>query len=275
VDITILHIDAGGQVGEVAQVDAEGGGWNWIDIALDENLVEVPPPMLDQYRLDPLALHDAFNDVDSPKFDDFDDHITLILHGLREGDRLTTYELDVFITPTDLITVHTGESRAVDVLQDNLRSHPELASGGGVEVAARLADGVTRRLLAVVEAFDARADELVAQALAADRHLLNDVAAVRADLAAIRRVVHPQREAIDLIRTSDSPLVSRAARRRFSDVFDVATRTASGLDAARAVMSEAVDAYRGAEARSATEVNKVLTIYAAVLLPLSLIVGKF
>lgn len=37
--------------------------------------------------------------------------------------------------------------------------------------------------------------------------------------------------------------------------------------------SPAVDAYRTAEARSATEVSKVLTIDAALLLPLSLVVG--
>ena len=242
---------------------------------LDPDNDEDPPSILDEYLLDPLAVHDAFNEVDAPKFDDFGNHAVLILHGLRDGDRLTTYELDCFITRTDLITVHTGDSLALTALQDNIRSHPELASGGGAELAARLADGVTRRLLAVVDAFDERADELVRQALVAHRHLLNDVAAVRSDLAAIRRVVQPQREALDLIRSTESDLITRAARRRFSDVFDVASRTTNGLDAARTVMSEAVDAYRGAEARAATEVTKVLTIYAAILLPLSLIVGYF
>ncbi len=273
--MTILHIDSAGSIGDVEHVDPHAGGWHWIDIVIDPDRQEDPPSILDAYLLDPIAVHDAFNEVDAPKFDDFGDHAVLILHGLRDGDRLTTYELDCFITQTDLITVHTGPSRAVDALQDSIRSHPELASGGGAEVAARLADGVTRRLLAVVDAFDERADELVRQALVAHRQLLSDVAAVRADLAAVRRVVHPQREALDLIRTTDSALLTRAARRRFSDVFDVVARTAYGLDAARAVMSEAVDAYRGAEARSATEVTKVLTIYAAILLPLSLIVGFF
>ncbi len=55
----------------------------------------------------------------------------------------------------------------------------------------------------------------------------------------------------------------------------MASRTASGLDAARAALSETLDAYRGAEARQATEVTKVLTVYAAVMLPLSLIAGFF
>ena len=275
VNVTILQFDADGHARDVERVDPDTAGWHWICIQLDDDGSEDPPAIVEPYSLDPIALHDAFNESNLPKFDDFGDHAALVLHGLRHGDRLTTSEIDVFITATDLITVHAGESTSIATMRDSARLHPELASGGCAEFAARLADGVNRRLLAVVDAFDERADELVGQALTADRHLLHDIAAVRADLAAVRRVVLPQREALDLVRTSDSPLLTAAARRRFSDVFDVASRAAYGLDAARSVMSEAVDAYRGAEARAATEVSRVLTIYAAILLPLSLIVGYF
>lgn len=180
-----------------------------------------------------MAAHDAFNELDHPKFDDFGSHALLVLHGLRSNERLETYELDCFITQRALVTVHLGPSPAVDAMRRAAMSHPALLAGGSGEVAARLADGVTRR------------------------------------------IVHPQRETLDLVRTSESELLSDLARRRFSDVFDVAQRTASGLDAARSALAETVDAYRAAEARSATEVSKVLTIYAAVLLPLSLVVGFF
>lgn len=112
-------------------------------------------------------------------------------------------------------------------------------------------------------------------ALAADEGLVRDLTAVRSDLAEIRRAVHPQRETLDQLRRSPSELVSDRGRRRFSDVFDVADRTASGLDAARTALSETLEAYRGAEARQATEVTKLLTIYAAIMLPLTLVVGFF
>lgn len=53
------------------------------------------------------------------------------------------------------------------------------------------------------------------------------------------------------------------------------TSSVQELEAVRAALSETLGAYRGAEARKATEVTKVLTIYAAVVLPLSLIAGVF
>ena len=140
---------------------------------------------------------------------------------------------------------------------------------------ALVADVLTRRLLSVLDAFDDRIEELVVQALRADPDLLEELTAVRRDLVQVRRVVHPQREVLDVLRASPSPLIGQAGRRRFSDVFDVASRAAAGLDEARAALAETLDAYRGAEARQATEVTKVLTVYAAIMLPLSLIAGIF
>ena len=263
--------------GAVAPVRG-GAGWTWIDITVEPNDAdpdaEIDTTLIDPLELDRIAVHDAIHEHDHPKFDDFGDHLLVVLHGLRD-DRVETYEVDCFITEDVVVTFHHGSAPAIDSLWAGLQQHAELALGGCSELAARLADGLSRRLLAVVDAFDVRVDDLIAQALRADAELLADVTAVRSDLSQVRRVVTPQRETLDLLRTSDSPLITPPARRRFSDVFDVASRAANGLDAARSALAETLDAYRGAEARQATEVTKVLTVYAAVVLPLSLIAGFF
>jgi magnesium transporter len=225
-------------------------------------------------RLDPLSVRDAVDERDLPKVDDFGHHLLVVLHGLR-NDVVGTYEVDCFLTADHLVTVHSMESPSIDALWDQVQQRTELASGGPDELLGRLADIVSRRLLLVVDAFDERVEELTRMALAADARLVADLTAVRADVAAVRRAVHPQREALDQLRRTPSELVSDAGRRRFSDVFDVAARTAQGLEAARSALSETLDAYRGAEARAATEVTKLLTVYAAVILPLSLIAGIF
>jgi magnesium transporter len=166
-------------------------------------------------------------------------------------------------------------SASIDALWSQVEHRSDLAKTSVDELAALLADFVTRRLLAVIEAFDLRVEDLTAKALNADSTLLEDLTAVRTDLAGVRRVVHPQREALDVLRSAPSPLLTDRGRRRFSDVFDVASRLAAGLDEARSAIAETLDAYRGAEARQATEVSKVLTVYAAIILPLSLITGFF
>ncbi|MEQ8839832.1 MAG: magnesium transporter CorA family protein [Acidimicrobiales bacterium] len=251
--------------------------WRWVDIEVDATdptetaaLVSFTSP----FGLDSLAVRDAIGDHDLPKLDDFGDSLLVVLHGLAE-DRIATYELDCFLVAQTLITVRRERSPAVEALWEGVQRRVELTSGDADELLARLADVLTRRLIPVLDVFDDHNETLVELALAADGSLIREVTTVRKDLAALRRAIHPQREILDELRVSTSSLLSHGGRRRFSDVFDVATRVTSGIDAARTALTETLDAYRGAEAKQATEVSKVLTIYAAILLPLSLIVGYF
>ncbi|MDH3704610.1 MAG: magnesium transporter CorA family protein [Acidimicrobiia bacterium] len=256
-------------------LDPPDRGWSWVDVTLGENDdADALNSVGDHFQLDRVAVHDARGDPDLPKFDDFGHHLLVVLHGLRD-DRIASYELDCFVSARVLVTVRRHDSASIDTLWDALQRSTDLAEGGVDELAARLADVLTRRLLSVVDAFDERLDGLIAQALAADDRLLSDLTAVRADLAAIRRVAHPQRETLDELRHTRSPLLSDAARRRFSDVFDVAARAVVDLDGARSALTETLEAYRGAEARRATDVTRMLTVYAAVLLPLSLVASFF
>jgi magnesium transporter len=173
------------------------------------------------------------------------------------------------------VTVHGADAPGIDVLWSEVQANAALASGSVDVLLARVADVLTRRLMGVLAEFEDMVDGLIDMALRADVRTIGEVTAIRSDLTAIRRVVHPQREILDVLRSSPSTLITDEGRRRFSDVFDLADRISTELSVARAVLGETLDAYRGAEARRATDVSKVLTVYAAILLPLSLITGFF
>jgi magnesium transporter len=246
----------------------------WVDLVAGPDDIAEVIALTDRFALDRLAARDAVVDIDLPKVDDFGGHLLAVFHGLRD-DEVGTYEVHCFLTDGELVTIHDRPSPAIDAVWDRVAQRDDYGSVPLDFVLAMLADALTRRLMGVLDAFDDRVEDLVARALVADASLLEDLSAVRADLARIRRTVHPQREALDLLRHSTSPVMSDVGRRKFSDVFDVASRAATGLEEARSGLAETLDAYRGAEARRATEVTKVLTIYAAIMLPLSLIAGFF
>ncbi len=250
------------------------GGWVWIDVVAGEDDLPALLELAEPAGLDLLAVRDAVLDVDMPKADDFGDHLLVVLHSLSKGV-ISTYEIDCFVTRTRLITIHAVPSDPIDALWAQAQARADLGRLRVDELLGVLADLTTRSLLAVLEAFDDRLEELSGKSLSADPALLEDLTAVRTDRKGVRRVVHPLRESLDVLRHSSSDLVSERGRRRFSDVFDVASRLADGLDEARAAIAETLDAYRGAEARQATEVSKVLTVYAAIMLPLGFIAGFF
>lgn len=254
---------------------ASQGLWTWIDISFaNEEDVSELLEAAEWLELDPVAVRDAIEDRDLPKLDDFGASLLLVLNGLKE-EKIETYEVDCFLTERLLLTIHEGDSPAIAAFGAQLTASPQLSGGAVDELLARLADVFNRRLLSVVHAFDDVADDLLLDAVAGEASLLPDLVAVRRDIAAIRRSMQPQLEAMSDAIASDSHLISDAGRRRFSDARDVALRAIVGLDSARAVMAETLEAYRGAEARQETQVSKVLTIYAAIMLPLTLLVGFF
>lgn len=255
--------------------DLIDGQWCWLDIELDASSDDVSfEAALSKIDLDAMAMSDAFNDLDLPKIDDFEDHLLVVLHGIAENEE-PTLEIDFFLTSREIVTIRRHHSPALDEFATQLQRRPELSSGGPSEVMARMADAILRRFLSVMDDLDDRVDELTDMGLAADPEFLEELTIVRRYVGDLRHVLRPQRDLLDRLRRSPSHLVTDGGRRRFSDVFDTANRTVQELEAVRTGLSETLGAYRGAEAREATEVTKILTVYAAIVLPLSLVAGLF
>lgn len=259
----------------VELLDPHETDWLWIDIELGpESQSEEMESVIGDLGLDRLAVSDAFSESDLPKLNDFDGHLLVVLHGIAE-DGFHTYELDCFLTSDTLVTIRRDPSPSVEVFAKQILRTPELSNGGASEIFARLADVILRRYLRVLDDLDDRVDELTDMALEADPDFLEELTVVRGEVGELRHVLRPQREVIDQLRRKPSSAVTDGGRRRFSDVFDIADRSVRELESARTALAETLGAYRGAEARQATEVTKVLTIYAAIMLPLSLIAGVF
>lgn len=256
--------------------------WSWIDVQIDptSTLQELQSTIGDR-GLDDLALSDVFHEANLPKLDVFADQLHVVIHGVApqawSGDSTVepTYEIDCFLTEDCLITIHNGASPSIDAFATLLPQRPELSEGGTCEIFARLVDVVARRFLVVLDDLDNRLDALSVSALEASPTFLEELTRSRETVAEFRRILRPQREVVDQLRRTTSTLVTDGGRRRFADVFDIAQRSVQELEGSRSTLAETLGAYQGAEARRATEITRVLTIYAAIMLPLSLIAGVF
>ena len=156
-DLRILRYTGDGVAAPTDDVAPPDGGWVWVDVRVDPDDRNALRAIAEELGLDSLSVVDAIEDVDLPKVDDFGDQVLLVLHGLRD-DAIATYEVDCFLQPGRLTTVRVAPSPSVDRLFRELQRRPELARGGADELAARLSDLLTRRLLAVVDAFDERVE---------------------------------------------------------------------------------------------------------------------
>ena len=87
----------------------------WVDLAapsIPESLI-----LSDTFAFHPLAVEDAMSQLQFPKAEAYDGCLYVVLHGIdfrRAGkEGFATHDVDFFLGPHFLVTVHDGHSRSI------------------------------------------------------------------------------------------------------------------------------------------------------------------
>lgn len=228
------------------------------------------------FGFDREAIEDILDVEQLPKYADYGDHVFVILHALTAaGDRVDTIELDVFIAEGLLVTVHSTPIVGIDWMWSAAQSHAHLSEQGADELFGHLAEVIGRRYFEIVHALEIRIDGLAEAALGAQRIVLLETQILRREEATLRQMLHPQRLALAELRTHNRSVIGGEAIRHVDDAYDVHNQVVEALSAARGLLSDVLDTYRGAAAERQANATTVLAVYSAVLLPLTLVVGWY
>ena len=261
---------------ELADLDerADGGSLLWLDVQFtDESELD---ELGARFGFSPAAIEDVLDVEQLPKFDDYGDHVFVVLHALiAADDRVDTLEVDCFIGSNLLVTVHDRPVVGLDWLWDAVQRHPHLAEDGADELFAQLAEVIGRRYLELLDVFEARVDTLTEPALDAEQRVLTEIAALRRDEVTIRRALRPQRAMLGAIRSNPPAVFDGRSTELLSDALDVHNLVVGSLTTTRALMTDTLDTYRGASAERQAAAATLLTVYAAIVLPLSLITSWY
>ncbi|MEM7337907.1 MAG: magnesium transporter CorA family protein [Actinomycetota bacterium] len=261
---------------ELADLDAraEAGSLLWLDVqsASEAELDELGA----RFGFAPAAIEDVLDVEQLPKLDDYGDHLFVVLHALiAASDRVDTLEVDCFIRPNLLVTVHAQPVVGLDWLWDAVQRYPHLAEHGADELFAQLAEVIGRRYLELLDVFEERVDTLLEPALDADKRVLTEIQTLRRDEVTIRRALRPQRVVLASLRSNPPPVVREGAQELLGDAFDVHNLVVASLAATRGLLTDTLETYRGASAERQAAATAVLTVYAAIVLPLSLITSWY
>jgi magnesium transporter len=190
------------------------------------------------------------------------------------GDRVSTIEVDAFLAEGLLVTIQHGHIPPLESLMDDAVRQANGFEGGPDRMLARLATAVTAPFLRLLDSLEDRIEKIEDRAIARDPSVIAEVQVLRSDVTHLRRLVAPQRDVLlALAREGATPLVTRRARQRFADGYEQVVRTVEQLDGARLLLAAALDTYRSTVAEDMNQVMKVLTVFSAIMLPLTLLAG--
>jgi magnesium transporter len=249
----------------------------WVDFNSPKH--EESRLLADVFQFHELAIEDAVAETLHPKVESYGAYLYLVLHGIdfqAAEHRFQTIDVDFFLGPSYLVTVHTGMSRSIGkVAAICTRNGPVLAEGSAA-LLHRIVDTMVDNYRPEVDKLADRLDELEEEVFeGADVSLARRILDFKRDVISLRRVVLPQRDVVGRLARREFPFISEAVAYRFRDVHDHLVRLADESMQFADRVSTLFEAHLAMVSNQLNGVMKVLTIIATVFMPLTVLTGMY
>jgi magnesium transporter len=250
----------------------------WVDIQDPER--EVLEPLLEErFGFHELAAEDSLSPNTLPKYDPFPNYdffifravdVNLNVHGSQ------TYKLAAFLGRNFLFTVHRERMAPVDDVCNRLPNDARLLMNGTDFLLYSIVDEMVDAHFPLLDRIEEAVDELQDAIFKdAEPSHLDELLHLKRDINILRRQSMPQRELLNQISRGDAQFIQKHHLIYFRDLYDHMFRISETIDVERDMMAGTMEAYLSVIANRTNEIMKVLTIFSAIMLPLTLIAGIY
>jgi magnesium transporter len=256
-------------------------GTLWLDIVhVPAQRDQVAKQLQDLFSFHPLTLDDALHQTHVPRVDDWERYLYIVLHALvLEVNRsLDTQELDVFLGPNYLVTLHEEPIRPLDHLWDQCQRGVEHRSlvGGPDHLLYALADVIVADYMPVVDTLDEELDELEDEIFRRPRRrTIGRIFRLRRTLLRLRRILGSLREVMNKLARDEFAVIDAKDRVYFRDVYDHLVRLYDIVEGLRDMIGGALDSYLSVSSSRINEVMRTLTVVTVLFMPVSFVAGFF
>lgn len=251
----------------------------WIDMFAPTSKEE--DILLNVFNFHPLTVEDCRENRHYPKIEEFPGYLYFIVHGVRadtSSDRFNTIELDGFLGPNYVITYHHDEFRSINAVKQLLRTSPVVCRRGAGYLLHQILDRIVDYYSPVLDDFDNRIDELEAKIFvgrSSNNEMLSDIMNIKRSVLRLRRISVKQMEILLRISRGEFDLIPPALLPFYRDIHDHIVRVTDLAESYRDLITGLLDAHLSVVSNRLNEVMKVLTIFSAVMMPLTFIVGVY
>jgi len=272
-------VETGFTVDQLPELLKEEKTVTWIDMqeptAADERV------LLDVFHFHPLTLEDCRETRNYPKVEEFPGYLYFIVHGVRADtspDHFNTIELDGFLGKNYVITYHHEPFRSIDNVKHLLLTSPAACQRGSAFLLYQILDQIVDYYSPVLDDFDERIDTLEDDIFTLERptqEILEEIMDLKRGVLRLRRISAKQMEVILRISRGEFPLIEPQVLPFYRDIYDHIMRVTDLAENYRDLISGALEAYLSVVSNRMNEIMKVLTIFSAIMLPLTFIAGVY
>ena len=261
---------------EAVRLAAEGRGMTWLDIEGEPaaKITELLAPL----HIHALAIEDMVMETNRPKVDHYGSYLYLVIHSARweKGQRPALREVDVLLGERFLVTFHEAATRSVTEARQVLSRRPELLGRGPAYLLHFILDVLVDHYLPIMDDIAGQLDTLEEQVFQRPERMLNKtILRLKRGMAALRRIVGPQRDTVLALTRDEFRTIPAPIRPCLRDVYDRLARVNDLLDSFRDEVAGVLDLHMAVVSNRLNHVIKVLTVIATLGLPVTVVTSYY
>jgi magnesium transporter len=232
----------------------------------------------DIFHLHRLAVEDVAAVEQRARGEVFDNHIFLVARMVRLVPELDLEQVSIFVGSDFLITFQERPGDPLTPVRARIRgARGRIRRAGPDYLAYSILDAIVDHCFPVMESYveqlDALEDEILGRP---HRSAMSELHRVRRDLLALRRSVWPLRDTLAaLVRDPPEELIAPASLVYLRDVKDNVVQILDLVENCRELGASLTDLYLSSVGNRTNEIMKVLTVFAALFIPLGFITGLY
>lgn len=232
------------------------------------------------FQLHPLTIEDILNTNQRPKLDIYEDYIYLVLkmpdfdHGSGE---IGLEQVSFVVSGSRIITFQERPGDTFDSVRSRLKNGKGKSRKLGTDyLLYALVDAVVDNYFIMLEKLGEEIESLELQLVENPvPATMRQISFLKRQMVLLRKSVWPLREVISSLQRDDVPFIGEHIHVYLKDLYDHTIQVIDTVETFRDIISGMLDIYLSSISNRMNEVMKVLTIFAAIFIPLTFIAGLY
>ena len=232
------------------------------------------------FDLHPLVMEDILNTGQRPKIDDYGAYLFIVLKMIRfdkDTQKIVNEQLSVVLADTFVLTFQERPGDVFDPVRERIRRHTTRIRGCRTDYLAYvLMDTVVENYISIIEHLGEKIEDLEeAVLLGHNPDVMETINLFKREISYLRKSIRPAREAIFQLLRLESDLIHEKTHFFFKDLEDLIIHATEAIDTYRDLLTDQLNIFNSVTANKMNDIMKVLTIFAAIFIPLTFIAGIY
>jgi magnesium transporter len=232
------------------------------------------------FELHPLVLEDILNTGQRPKIEEFNSYIFIVLKMIRfdkQTQMIVNEQLSIILGEHFLLTFQEQPGDVFEPVRERIRRQKSRLRGSGPDyLAYALMDTVVDNYIYTIERLGEKIEDLEQEILLGeDPTVMEKINLFKREINYLRKSIRPAKEAILRLTRLDGDLFHENTTPFLKDLEDLINQATEAIDTYRDLLTDQLNIHNSVMANKMNDIMKILTIFAAIFIPLTFIAGIY